>query len=159
MKKTILLVMVLSGCVTEFRPAHANKPDNAFAAATRALVDDGETIEMKDEAAGVIVTKWEETTGADDDFHQRVRWKITIGSDVTVDSQCQNKDSHHITGHDWEDCGTHQPNGRSEKAANIARLISEAHAALQPGPAAAASPAAPPALPAPANPSEPATAP
>src|SRR5512139_1171643 len=90
MNRLILAAALMTGCVQHeaFRPTTVAAPQDAFAKTTRVLLERGETIETKDEQAGLIVTKWEESTSMG--TVTRLRWNISIASgSVTVNSQCQ----------------------------------------------------------------------
>src|SRR5262245_21944300 len=95
MKPTHLFVAVVglvacAGRYTAFTPATASAPDDGFNKATRVLIQHGESIETKDEGAGIIVTAWKdrEFMGST----KRLRWTVTVASGtLKVDSQCQSK--------------------------------------------------------------------
>lgn len=116
------------GCATysPFKPAEVTAPPDAFTKTTRVLIERGESVETKDEAAGILVTKWnEEHSGGDT---HRFRWSITIAAGrLTVSSQCQMKiDSPGIgQRNDWSDCGERQPSERTTQAKAIADAISK----------------------------------
>lgn len=117
--------LTLSSCTpyAAFKPATTPAPQDAFAKTTRALIERGETIETKDEAAGLIVTKWEESTSMG--TVTRLRWNITItNATITVDSQCQLRMKDQTLGDDgqWKPCDT-QPGDRGEKAKAIAGAV------------------------------------
>lgn len=135
----MVLMGVLASCApyAAFKPATVQAPPDAFAKATRVLIEEGDSIETKDEAAGILITKWNEEESMGD--KKRLRWKVTVtNGTLTVDSQCQFKITDPGPGmrNDWDNCGN-QPGGRTEKANSIAAAIAS-HAA-----AAAAPPAAP----------------
>lgn len=116
----------MTGCAahTPFQPATVTAPPNAFAKATQVLIDRGDTIETKDESAGVLLTKWEEShsMGATN----RVRWSLRIGSTVVVTSQCQFMldNPGPLSTKKWEECGN-QPAERTEGARAIADAIAK----------------------------------
>jgi len=117
--------MSLAACATyaAFHPATTKAPDDAFAKASRVLIERGDSIETKDEAAGILITKWDESTVMGS--QRRVRWKITVtGGELIVDSQCQAKLTDAAPGqrNDWSNCGN-QPSDRSAKAKEIADAI------------------------------------
>lgn len=127
MGKTVLLVAALAGCggYTQFQPATTPAPPDAFAKTTRVLIERGETIETKDEAAGLVLTKWEENTHMGTNF--RYRWNITIANGaVTVSSQCHRKlaDPPMGTNNEWTDCAQ-QSADRNTKAKSIAEAIAK----------------------------------
>lgn len=125
MRKHITLLL-LAACAryTAFTPATAPAPEDAFNKAVRVLVERGESIETKDEGAGVITTAWrqEEFMGST----KRLRWTVTVASgQVTVNSQCTTKlsgDPAPGQSNAEEDCGN-QPEDRSAKAREIAEAI------------------------------------
>lgn len=121
----LLLSAFLVSCATykPFTPTTVQAPPDAFARATRVLIERGDTIETKDEAAGLIVTKWEESKSMG--TFRRLRWSITIASGTaTVVSQCQIRIESAMPGDaEWSDCGTSQPEDRTEKARRIASGI------------------------------------
>lgn len=123
----LLLLTALTACVQHaaFKPTTVAAPQDAFAKTTRVLNDRGDTIETKDEAAGLIVTKWEESTSMG--TVTRLRWNITIAnSSLTVNSQCQFRMSDQTMNDDgqWKPCDT-QPGGRTEAAKSIADAVSK----------------------------------
>lgn len=125
--KRLILTTLLAGCVQHaaFKPTTVTAPPDAFAKTTRVLMDRGETIETKDEAAGLIVTKWEESTTMG--TVTRLRWNITIAdSAVTVNSQCQfrMKDESFSDDGQWKPCDT-QPEDRNDKAKAIADAVAK----------------------------------
>lgn len=118
---------VLAACASysAFHPATVQAPPDAFAKASRVLIERGESVETKDEAAGILVTKWNEESAMGGT--KRLRWKVTVtNGSLTVDSQCQGKMNDPAPGqkNDWEDCGN-QPSDRSNKATAIANEISK----------------------------------
>lgn len=122
--KRLMLVAAL-GCAQQaaFTPVTAPAPQDAFARTTRVLIERGETIETKDEQAGLIVTKWEESTTMG--TVTRLRWNITIANAVVrVDSQCQfrPKDESFVDDGQWKQCDT-QPSDRGAKAKSIADAV------------------------------------
>lgn len=117
-------ILLLAGCAmaTKYQPITVAAPPDAFDRASRALVEAGETIETKDETAGILLTKWEETTRMGTIY--RYRWNISIASgSARVDSQCQFKLESGPTGRDWETCDTQKPD-RETKARSFADAIS-----------------------------------
>ncbi len=123
MTKRIVLAACMAACVphSAFVPATVAAKPGAFDRVTRALLSRGESIETKDESAGVIVTKWDEKTSMGTTV--RMRWNVTVdGNSLTVNSQCQSRitDSGPMSGpSDWQDCGA-QPDERSATASKIA---------------------------------------
>jgi hypothetical protein len=113
----------LAACMgSKFEPTTVKAPPDAFDRAVRVLTEQGNTIEMKDESAGILLTKWEDSERLGTKV--RVRWKVTISNgNATVDSQCQNflKTSPLSTGN-WEDCAN-QPDARTEGAKKIGEAI------------------------------------
>lgn len=119
------ILVALTACVSNqpFQKTTVNAPPDAFARATNALADVGESIETKDEAAGLILTKWEDKNQMGTDY--RYRWRIQIGSgQATVDSQCQFRMDSGVIGRDWKDCDV-QPADRTDKGKAIADKISQ----------------------------------
>lgn len=121
-----VLAAACGGAYTEFHPASVQAPPDAFAKASRVLIDHGESIETKDEAAGILVTKWneEEFMGG----QKRFRWKVTLtNGTLTVSSQCQGKVNDPAPGQrdNWDDCGDRQPSERTDKAKALADEIAK----------------------------------
>lgn len=122
----ILLIATLAGCATQsaFRPVTTPAPQDAFVKTTRVLIERGETIETKDESAGLIVTKWEESTSMG--TITRLRWNITFANAaVTVNSQCQFRlkdETLDPSDAEWKPCDT-QPETRNEQAKAIAGAV------------------------------------
>lgn len=124
--RNITLALILTACSTykPFTPATVRAPADPFNKATRVLIQRGESVETKDEGAGIIVTAWKNETNMGSEI--RLRWAVTVqSSTVTVDSQCEMK----LTGdpapgqtNAWERCGN-QPGNRSEIAKSIADEI------------------------------------
>lgn len=118
--KRIAMVLALAGCVaqTPFAPTVVTVKPGAFDRVTRVLLARGESIETKDEGAGIIVTKWDEKTSMGTVVRQR--WNVTIDADkLTVDSQCQMHITSSLSAKDWEPCGN-QGDERAEAAKSIA---------------------------------------
>jgi hypothetical protein len=121
---TALLLTACAGRYTAFTPATASAPPDAFNKAVRVLVEHGESIETKDEGAGILTTAWKEQEFMGST--KRLRWTITVASGtVTVNSQCQSK----LSGEPapgqtnaFEDCGN-QPGERNDEAKRIADEI------------------------------------
>ncbi len=120
-----LPLLILAACTryTAFTPATAPAPDDAFSKATRVLVERGESIETKDEDAGVIVTAWKEESSFGGRL--RLRWTVTLASgSLTVNSQCEAKINDPAPGqrNEWTTC-TNQPSDRGDLAKQIADAI------------------------------------
>lgn len=126
---TVLIAVAACATFTPYKPVTINAPENAFAKAVRVLTDRGETIDTKDEDAGVITTRWEESDLLGND-KLRVRWQITInGAFLKVVSQCQQKTDTGAMGvlngtNGFKDCGDRQPNARATDGNAIADAIS-----------------------------------
>lgn len=81
--------------------------------------------QTKDESAGVLLTKWEDSSSMGTDY--RYRWSVTIANgSATISSQCQLRIQNPgpMTEKKWEDCGESQPAARTEMAKQIAESIS-----------------------------------
>ena len=123
--RTILAALILSACAryAPFTPTTVSAPADPFNKSVRVLVQRGETIETKDEGAGVIVTGWRE--GTQMGGTHRLRWTITVASGtVTVASQCEQKidDPGPGQANDWANCGN-QPGDRTGMGKAIADEI------------------------------------
>lgn len=121
----IALLLLVAACTryTAFTPATASAPPDAFNKATRVLVERGESIETKDESAGVIVTAWREETIMGNVM--RLRWTVTAANGtITVNSQCEGKIDDPAPGqrNDWQTCSG-QPDDRNAQARQIADAI------------------------------------
>lgn len=120
----VVLLAASSQQYKPFTPVSRPAPDNVFARAQRALVARGETIETKDEDAGLIVTGWKESPDSDGGA-RRQRWTVTVdGGTVVVNSQCEfrMKEDLFVDG-SWQSCGDKQPGDRQEKAEALANEI------------------------------------
>jgi hypothetical protein len=118
-----LTILFLASCVgSQFKPATIATPPDAFTKASRTLIDRGDTLETKDEAAGVLITKWEDTEVLG--LKRRYRWKVsTAGATLTVDSQCQEFEKAAFTGEGkWNAC-VNQSDDRGAAAQSIADAI------------------------------------
>jgi hypothetical protein len=126
MRNLITALVMLTACTTykPFEPTTVRAPDDAFNKATRVLVQRGESIETKDEGAGIIVTAWKDETSMG--TNRRLRWTITVqNAAVTVTSQCEAKisgDPAPGQSNGWEDCGS-QPGDRTAQGQAIANEI------------------------------------
>jgi hypothetical protein len=124
--RNIAILALLAACATykPFTPATVSAPADPFNKAVRVLVQGGQSIETKDEGAGVIVTTWKDETSMG--TNRRLRWALTItDASVTVDSQCEQKmsgDPAPGQSNAWENCGN-QPGDRSAEAQAIAEKI------------------------------------
>lgn len=127
MKRVILTVALaaMTGCPSyaKFQPVTVTAPVDAFDKATRVLIERGETIETKDQSAGILLTKWEESTQMGTD--RRYRWSVTIANgSATVNSQCQIKMGNGpLEEKKWEDCEGTQSTERTTGARQIADAI------------------------------------
>ncbi|MEJ7601362.1 MAG: hypothetical protein WKG01_25885 [Kofleriaceae bacterium] len=114
------------GCVAcgspqgAFKPVTVAAPDDAYSRILRGVVAAGHSIDTKDEAAGMVTTKWEVvsssvplTIGL-----QRFRWTIALADrSLTVKSQCQ-----YEAADQWLTCDS-QPAERSKHAQWLANRI------------------------------------
>lgn len=125
MVQLIVAAGLLAACSAykPFTPATVQAPADPFNKSVRVLVGRGESIETKDEGAGVIVTAWKEQSQMGTD--RRLRWNITVVSgQVTVNSQCEMQIQDDFGGaKKWKDCGD-QPKERTDLAKAIADEIS-----------------------------------
>lgn len=146
----VVLVLVASwSCVPEHAPFHpvtVSAPSDAYGRALRGVVAAGMTVDTKDDAAGVITTKWEEAH-AFMQVWQRLRWSISIANgQMLVSSQCQLQDRTESMGSknvsDWRDC-TEQPAGRDAAAKKLADTILAQPGGAAPQPAPVPDPVAP----------------
>src|SRR5690242_10570719 len=116
----LLTVAACAGRFVPFTPATASAPPDAFNRATRVLIERGESIETKDESAGMITTAWSEREFMGST--KKLRWTITVSAgSVTVNSQCQSKLSGEPApgqANAFEDCGN-QPEERNAQAKQI----------------------------------------
>lgn len=121
MRAVIYAALVACTPNVPFGKTTVSAPPDAFARATNALVDAGESIETKDESAGLILTKWEDTNRMGTDY--RYRWRIEIvNGNATVDSQCQFRIKTSVGDGKWDACDV-QPGDRTEKGRAIADKI------------------------------------
>src|SRR3990167_7306813 len=109
------LALILVACTpyAAVAPITVPTPADPYAKVVRVLADSGETIETKDESAGVVMTKWEELEHMGTKY--RLRWSIVLsGGSVTVSSQCKFRIKDDITFGpvEMKDCDK-QPPGRS----------------------------------------------
>lgn len=127
--KKLALCAILSACMAAtapFKPVTVAAPTNAYQRALQQLTVNGETIDTKDESAGVITTKW---TRFDTlmNLEKQVRWVVTVSaSELTVSSQCQLLDHDPAPGQSAEPtpcAANQQPADRSERALQLAKAI------------------------------------
>jgi hypothetical protein len=123
-----LLLVVLVGCgmqsFVSTEPRTVGARDDAFAVAMRTLTEMGESVETRDEASGLIVTKWIDLEQMSSLYQLRISITITEGR-ATVAGQCQYrfKDNDPMKPSGWQPCGDRQPESQSAKIARVAAAI------------------------------------
>lgn len=110
-----------------FKPATVTAPPDAFQRSVRILVEKGETIDQKDESAGVITTQWQLANDGPGDSKMELRWTVSVASgSITVTSQCRQTTTVSGPVNDETstyECNDRQPEGRTEAAKALADAI------------------------------------
>ena len=122
-----LLIAVLVGCGPQWvpvKPASVPSSPESFNKAIGALVAEGESIDMKDEAAGTIVTRWIRVEQLGNPIQMRIT--VMVADDqLVVGSQCQRPTiaGPLTTTTSWEPCGDRHLETQQAKIDRIAARL------------------------------------